>query len=141
MSAQDLHNLIARCAELVDTGDFAGVGALFAEGTYSAGFGSVRGAADVTKAFQRIVILYPDGTPRTKHVTTNTILEIDGDTAAARSYFTVFQAVVDLLPLQAIASGRYHDTFTRRDGQWRFTERRVHLDLAGDLRHHLHQIP
>ncbi|MEV4315763.1 nuclear transport factor 2 family protein [Actinocrispum sp. NPDC049592] len=141
MSDRDLHNLIARYAELVDTGDFAGVGELFAEGTYSAGFGSASGAADVTKAFQRIVILYPDGTPRTKHVTTNTILELDGDTAAARSYFTVFQAVADLLPLQPIASGRYHDTFTRRDGQWRFTERRVTVDLAGDLRHHLHQIP
>jgi hypothetical protein len=41
------------------------------------------------------------------------------------------------LALQTIVSGRYHDRFERRDGQWRFVERRVHTELVGDLSRHL----
>ena len=41
------------------------------------------------------VIVYDDGTPRTKHVTTNLAIEVDEDegTAVSRSYFTVLQAL------------------------------------------------
>jgi hypothetical protein len=59
-------------------------------------------------------------------------------TATARSYVTVFQARPGLT-LQPIMSGRYHDRFQRRDGCWRFTERRVLIDLTGDLTGHLRQ--
>jgi hypothetical protein len=47
------------------------------------------------------LIVYDDGTPRTKHVTTNIAVEVDEEagTALARSYFTVLQALPDL-PLQ-----------------------------------------
>ena len=57
------------------------------------------------------VIVYEDGTPRTKHVT-NIAIEVDAEagTASARSYFTVLQALPDL-PLQIIVSGRYLDRF------------------------------
>jgi hypothetical protein len=84
------------------------------------------------------VIVYEDGTPRTKHITTNTVVEVDeeGGTAVARSYFTVLQALPDL-PLRPIASGRYEDRFERREGEWLFVERRVRTDLVGDLSHHL----
>ena len=71
--------------------------------------------------------LHPDGTPGTKHVTTNLILEIDEDsgTASARSYWTVLQAVPGL-PLQPILAGRYHDRFARATDRWKFTETAVH---------------
>ena len=80
---------------------------------------------------------YEDGTPRTKHVTTNCIVEVDEDagTGTCRSYFTVFQAV-PALPLQAIVAGRYHDRFVREDGSWRFAERRFFIDLVGDVSQH-----
>jgi hypothetical protein len=66
------------------------------------------------------------------------ILEVDEEagTAAARSYFSVLQQVGDG-PLQAIVAGRYHDRFERVDGAWRFSERRIFVDLTGDLSHHL----
>jgi hypothetical protein len=48
----------------------------------------------------------------------------------------VLQAVPGL-PLQPIASGRYHDRFERHDGEWVFAERRVSIDLVGDVSHHL----
>ncbi|GAB3210929.1 nuclear transport factor 2 family protein [Nocardia tengchongensis] len=131
-------NLIAQYAELVDAGDFTGVGALFADAEFIGDGGSVRGSAAVEAMFHAMVIRYDDGTLRTHHVTTNIAIEFDeaAHTATTRSYFTVFQALPDL-PLQAIAAGRYHDRFERLDGQWRFTERRVGIQLTGDLSHHL----
>ncbi|GAB0105671.1 nuclear transport factor 2 family protein [Nocardia sp. JMUB6875] len=131
-------NLIAKYAELVDSGDFAGVGALFAHGTFGSSGGSVEGSAAIEKLLGHMVIRYEDGTPRTHHVTTNTAIEFDGEerAATARSYFTVFQALPDL-PLQPIAAGRYHDTFECPDGRWRFAARQVDITLAGDLSRHL----
>ncbi|MGW3496296.1 nuclear transport factor 2 family protein [Streptomyces sp. NPDC001020] len=90
--------------------------------------------------FQDTLIVYADGTPRTQHVTTNVAIEVDeqAGTAVSRSYVTVLQALPDL-PLQPIAGGRYHDRFERRDGQWRFVERRVRINLVGDVSRHLRQ--
>ncbi len=131
-------NLIAKYAELVDDGDFAGVGALLADAEFIGGGGSVRGREGIEEMLRGTVIRYEDGTPRTHHVTTNIAIEFDeaADTATARSYFTVFQALPDL-PLQAVAAGRYNDRFERLDGRWRFVERRVRVHLTGDLTHHL----
>jgi hypothetical protein len=82
--------------------------------------------------------VYEDGTPRTKHVTTNVHLEVDEEsgTAQARSYVTVLQSLPDL-PLQTILAGRYRDRFERLGGRWRFVERRFTADLVGDLSKHL----
>ncbi|MFE3026628.1 nuclear transport factor 2 family protein [Nocardia tengchongensis] len=131
-------NLIAQYAELVDAGDFTGVGALFADAEFIGDGGSVRGSAAVEAMFHAMVIRYEDGTPRTHHVTTNIAIEFDEapDTATARSYFTVFQAL-PTLPLQPIAAGRYRDRFQRVEGHWRFAERRVSMHLTGDLSGHL----
>lgn len=38
---------------------------------------------------------------------------------------------------ELVASGRYRDRFECCDGQWRFAERRVLVDLAGDVSRHL----
>ncbi|MGW4906367.1 nuclear transport factor 2 family protein [Streptomyces sp. NPDC004270] len=132
-------NLIARYAELVDTGDFAGVGELFADGEFVGSGPPAVGREGVERMLRDTVILYEDGTPRTHHATTNISVEIDAETgtAAAGSYVTVFQALPGLLPLQPIAAGRYRDRFEHRDGVWRFVARRVTIHLVGDVRHHL----
>jgi SnoaL-like domain len=139
-SATELGNLIARYAELIDAGDFDGVARLLDgaavggadDGPLLSGHDAIQGL------FASTARLYPDGTPRTKHVTTNLILEIDeaADRAAARSYWTVFQAV-EGLPLQPILAGRYHDRFVRRDGVWGFAQRRYLVDLVGDVSRHM----
>jgi 3-phenylpropionate/cinnamic acid dioxygenase small subunit len=133
--------LVFRYAELVDLGEFAAVAELFANATYravaGAGVHTRTGAVEVREQFEQLVITY-DGTPSTKHVTTNLVMDVDADaqTATARSYFTVLQARPEL-PLQIIIAGRYHDAFARIDGEWRFTDRLIFSDLAGDLRRHL----
>ncbi|MFI7386616.1 nuclear transport factor 2 family protein [Streptomyces sp. NPDC049813] len=134
-----ISHLITRYAELVDTGDLAGVNALFAEGAFTGRGGTVHGRdGGVERMLRETVILYEDGTPRTHHVTTNIAIDVDepADTATARSYVTVFQAAPGF-PLQPVAAGRYRDRFARRDGQWRFAERQVDIHLVGDVSHHL----
>ncbi|MFD7705904.1 nuclear transport factor 2 family protein [Streptomyces sp. NPDC059786] len=137
-SHRAVENLIARYAELVDDGDFAGLGHLLADAVFTGSGPSVSGREALERMFRDTLIVYADGTPRTQHVTTNLAVEVDEEagTAAARSYVTVFQALPEL-PLQAIACGRYHDRFERRAGQWRFTERLVRITLVGDVSHHL----
>ena len=131
--------LIHAYAERLDAGDLAGVGALFAHATYrSSRGGTYRGADEVATVLQRLVLLHPDGTPRTKHVLTNLTIEVDdvAGAATARSYFTVLQQT-ERIPLQIVVAGRYHDRFERVDGVWRFADRLIHGDLLGTLTDHL----
>ena len=128
-------------AERVDLGDFAGVAELFAHAKYKGGGPDdpgVDGAGPVQQILESMVRRYDDGTPRTKHVTTNLVIDADEDagTATARSYYTVLQQL-DGFPLQPIIAGRYHDAFERVDGEWRLTERVIFCDLIGDLSRHL----
>src|SRR5262245_65250639 len=84
--------LVYGYAERIDAGDLAGVAALFADGVYRSDRGGrYEGAAAVRAVLEKVVKLHDDGTPRTKHVTTNLIVEVDGNAATARSYFTVLQ--------------------------------------------------
>jgi 3-phenylpropionate/cinnamic acid dioxygenase small subunit len=137
-SYQAIENLIATYAELVDDGDFAGLGAMLADATFTGSGAPVSGPDAIEKMFRDMLIVYDDGTPRTRHVTTNVAIEADekAGTAVSRAYFTVLQALPGMA-LQPIVSGRYRDRFECCDGQWRFAERRVLVDLVGDVSRHL----
>jgi 3-phenylpropionate/cinnamic acid dioxygenase small subunit len=138
---QAIANLVFRYAEAVDAGDFELVGRLFAHATYRAQAGgavhAVEGAEAVTAQMVATTRRYDDGTPRTRHQTTNLIIEVDDDRrlAACRSYFCVLQVVGG--GLQPIIAGRYHDRLERVDDAWRFTDRLILPDLFGDLSEHL----
>ncbi|WP_181807437.1 nuclear transport factor 2 family protein [Streptomyces shenzhenensis] len=140
LSYRAIENLIARYAELVDDGDFAGLAVLLADATFTGSGEPVSGREAIERMFQDTLIVYADGTPRTQHVTTNVAIEVDeqAGTAVSRSYVTVLQALPGL-PLQPVAAGRYRDRFRRRDGQWHFAERRVSINLIGDVSRHLRQ--
>jgi 3-phenylpropionate/cinnamic acid dioxygenase small subunit len=133
--------LIYTYAERLDLGDLDGVAQLFARATLHSNQRSDvrRGSQAALETFRSSVALY-DGSPCTKHVTTNVIIDVDAQqgTATARSYFTVLQARPEL-PLQIVIAGRYHDQFARTDGLWHFTDRMIYVDLLGDLRFHLKQ--
>jgi len=144
---RQIGNLIGAYTELIDRGDFDGLADLLAD----AGVGEVppdddrdraaqvlRGRDRLRALFESTTRRYPDGTPLTKHLTTNLIVDIDETLgrATSRSSWLVLQAAPGL-PLQPILAGRYHDRFECRDGRWRFTERLYQVDLVGDVSHHL----
>jgi 3-phenylpropionate/cinnamic acid dioxygenase small subunit len=136
-------NLLARYAQLLDAGDFAGLGALFAEGSvrFDGSDDVVVGAEAVGGMYASVVQVHGDS-PLTKHVMTNFQIEVDpgGQEATAHSYYTVFQAHPEL-PLQPVALGQYEDAFKKRGGTWRFADRKIYRDLVGDLRFHLRRDP
>lgn len=136
-----IENLIYCYAERIDAGDLHGVAELFRDAEIVSTVHNVRhtGFDEVLKMYQRACRLYPPtGTPLTKHLTTNVIIELheSGREAHARSYYTVIQAT-DALPLQAIISGRYKDRFHKVESQWRFASREMFVDLVGNCSAHL----
>ncbi len=137
-SATEIANLLYRYAELMDAGELEAAAELFRHARMKSG-GTLLDSAGMLENWRRYVKIHPCGTPRTKHVITNPIIEVDeaANTASCRSYYTVLQAT-DAVPLQVIAAGRYHDEFERAEGKWRFSYRDYTLfDLQGDLSDHL----
>lgn len=134
-------SLLYTYAERIDAGDFAGIGELFAHATLTfEGFDDAVSGRDAVEAlYVRSTRRYEDGTPRTKHVMTNVIVEVgdDATTAASRSYFTVLQAVPGALALQPIIAGRYAHTYRLVDGVWQVATMHITIDLVGDLAHHM----
>jgi 3-phenylpropionate/cinnamic acid dioxygenase small subunit len=126
--------LLYRYAELIDAGDFDGVGTLLGRGSFM----GVTGAPAIAELFASTTKRFPDsgGTPRTRHLVLNPIITLAGDTASARSTFCVVQQT-STVPLQPIVVGRYADTFAREDGEWFFTERAVVIEMLGDVSDHL----
>jgi 3-phenylpropionate/cinnamic acid dioxygenase small subunit len=135
-AARQISDLMFRYAELFDTGRFDEFAALFAHGRWHR---AGPGAAATRQWIDENVLLY-QGQPRTKHVTTNVVVDVDEDAGTATAYVTIFQALPDF-PLQPIFSGRYSDRLARIDGEWRWTERRVLNDLYGDISRHVRYPP
>ncbi len=143
--ADAIRNLLYRYAEAMDAGEFEAVAELFADAVLVGPDG-----ATVAEGRDGALALYAGGTrlhhgsPRTRHLALNPIVEItgDGSSATCRSVYVVFQAT-DSFPLQPIITGRYRDAFDRSpEGAWRFRRRQFLVDLTGDLSHHLgYQLP
>jgi hypothetical protein len=135
-----VRNLLGRYCERLDAGDLPGVGALFAHGRLATEDGTVlaTGAEEVAAFYGRGTRLH-DGSPRTKHLVIDTVLEpsADGGSIVARSSYVVLQAVEGELALQPIIAGRYVDSFARDEDGWTWVERRFAVDLVGDLSRHL----
>ena len=141
--AIDIPNLLYRYADAIDAGDFENAAALFAHGHLIAEGQRLETPASMAQMWRDWVIVYPGGTPRTRHLTTNPMIDVsdDGQTASCRSQWTVLQATDDLA-LQIIATGRYHDRFAIIDGRWCFTERNyAQIDLLGDVSRHMRLPP
>lgn len=134
-----IRNLIGRYCDLMDAGDFDGIGALFIRAALAAGDGGpfAEGPDEIAAFFAAGTQLHGGGLA-TKHLVTNTVIdEPDADgVVVARSSYLVLQAL-EGFPLQPIITGRYLDRFANGPGGWFFTERRFFVDLIGDLSHHL----
>ena len=142
-AARDIENLVYTYAERIDAGDLDGGAALFAHGRICGVEDGppetvFEGTARVRQMYEMATRLYDDGTPKTKHFTTNVRIDVDEDagTARASAYYCVTQATPEL-PLQVIVTGHYRDTFHRVDGAWWFDSRTMYVDQIGDTSRHL----
>lgn len=137
----DIPNLLYRYADFIDAGDFDGAARLFANAeVYFDDGDAVREENEMVAVWKSWVKLY-EGRPKTRHLISNPIIELSGNqqTASCQSQWTVLQATDDL-PLQAIGTGRYEDTFAIVDGMWTFKTRRyAGIDLIGDMSQHVMQ--
>jgi len=138
---REIAALIHGYAECIDDGDFEGVAELLADAELrTEGIpGAVRGREAILDLYRRTTRIHPEtGTPRTAHLVTNLVIDVDEEarSARARSRFAVLQATPEL-PLQVVAAGRYRDRFHRGPAGWCFRERVIRLDLLGNLTSHL----
>jgi 3-phenylpropionate/cinnamic acid dioxygenase small subunit len=129
---QAIEALMYAYCRAIDRGDFQTFSTLFAQAQWL-----VEGETPSPASAQN-VILYQDGTPRTKHVVTNveTAVLDNGVSATGHSYVTVYQQVGPR-PLEVIFVGEYFDEFVREAGVWRFSRRDIQNPLYGDLSRHL----
>ena len=131
--------LLYRYAELIDAGDFDGVGQLLARATFAGTrSASTSGVDSIAKLFAMTTRRYPDhdNTPRTRHLVLNPIVHVEDRTATARSTFCVIQNT-ETVPLRPIVVGRYFDSFSCDDDGWYFTARQVDVEMIGDISAHL----
>ena len=136
---EQILSLLNRYSHTVDGGDLEGFAALFEKAEwYVDGTTPNRGSKEVSENILSKLIIYEDGTPRTRHVNANIEIDINDEagTAKAQRYVTVLQQT-DKLPLQPIFSGHYHDEFVRENGEWRFAKTVVHQPFVGDMSQHL----
>ncbi|WP_461534913.1 nuclear transport factor 2 family protein [Spongorhabdus nitratireducens] len=138
-SYQAVLDLVNRYSFTLDSGDLQGFTDLFAKAEWV--FDGGEPAHGSQELFDRVVfrvILYPDGTPRTRHSSTNVNIVVDeqAGTATCERYVVVYQQT-DVLPLQLIYSGHYFDEFARKDNQWHFTRCEIRHPFYGDISHHL----
>jgi hypothetical protein len=108
---------------------FAELGALFtADGEWIARYARARGPAEIANLMARNI----PAEPKRKHFIMNSLIRLDGDRATAHtSYLVVLQASGGAL-VPSVA-GTYEDVLVRTPAGWRFRERRLVHDLAGEL--------
>lgn len=143
MSEQAVANLLCRYARVLDGGDFAALGGLFAEGSvrFTETDATYTGAAAVQHMYEDIVQVHEDGRPGTMHLVTNLEIHLDSEIRArAHSYYTVLQRTASN-PLAVVAAGEYDDRIHKSGESWLFTERLISIHFEGDLSEHLHTSP
>src|SRR5262245_46360976 len=116
-----IRELFSEYSFRMDDFRFKELSALFIpDGEWIAPYARARGRAEIAALMARNI----PAEPRRKHFIMNSLIELDGDRATARtSYLVILQAAgAGLTPSVA---GTYHDVLVRTPEGWRFRERRL----------------
>ncbi len=120
-----IREVVIRYGEYLDARDYAGYASLFAsDGVWTGGFGSATGPAAIQEMLEKNLGKPAQGfvNKANFHLMTTVVVDVDGDTAKARSRYTFFTASSDNRPTVALA-GRYVDEFIRENGTWKIKRR------------------
>jgi hypothetical protein len=121
-----IRELMARYCFHFDGGEFDQWLELFTDdATFDLG---ARGRFSGREALRNFLKAIPltNGLPMMRHCVMNSIVRVEGDDAAARSYVVVVHGGAQL---GLTLAGRYEDRLAKVGGAWRFRERIVHFDL------------
>lgn len=122
---QAIRDVVVRYGEYLDARDYAAYASLFArDGVWTGGFGSFTGPAAIQEMLEKNLGKPQPGfiNKANFHLMTTVVVDVDGDTARARSRYTFFTASPDNRPTAALA-GRYVDEFVRENGAWKIKRR------------------
>jgi 3-phenylpropionate/cinnamic acid dioxygenase small subunit len=125
-----IRELLARYCFLLDGYKLKEFAALFtADGEWISRNGTATGPEAIERLLRGLV---PEPAPgkRRKHLTTNIIVELAGDSATVASNFLVVRDS-EAGPAIAVA-GTYDDTVVRTAEGWKFKSRRLSHDIAGE---------
>lgn len=125
---ESIRRVLIAYGEYLDARDYAAYAALFArDGTWTGGFGSATGPAEIETMLERNLGRPGPGfiNKSNFHLMTTMSVDVHGDTATARSRYLFFTATPENRPQVALA-GRYEDEFVREDGQWKIKRRTTH---------------
>jgi hypothetical protein len=125
---QAIREIAIRYGEYLDARDYAGYAALFAsDGVWTGGFGSATGPAAIQALLEKNLGKPEPGfiNKANFHLMTTVVVDVDGDTAKARSRYTFFTSSPDNRPTVALA-GRYVDELIREKGTWKIKKRTTH---------------
>ncbi|MFM8769807.1 MAG: nuclear transport factor 2 family protein, partial [Rubrivivax sp.] len=75
-AALEIPNLLYRYSDAIDAARFDEAAALFDHGAVWVQGQRIQGREAIATMWRRWVRLYPDGTPRTRHLVTNPLIEL-----------------------------------------------------------------
>jgi uncharacterized protein (TIGR02246 family) len=129
MSDKDeIRELLARYCFALDAGRFEDMAALFTpDGVWETAFGTGTGRAGIVAQAESIAT---GPRPRRVHLTTNIVIDLDGDTATARSNWALIQnsAAGPMIG----SGGGYEDRLVKVDGRWFFEHRTIDRFIKAD---------
>ena len=113
----------------LDQRDFAAYASLFTDDAVWAGnLGKAVGPAEIEQLLIRTMEVYPSDLERTYHLVMNEAIDVDGDTATAKSSWGfVTRGPSDAPVLEML--GRYRDELRRTPAGWRFARRVAYSDI------------
>lgn len=123
MSDKDeIRELLARYCFALDADKIDEMAALFTQdGVWETAFGTGTGRAGIVAQANSIAT---GNRPKRVHLTTNIVIDLDGDTATARSNWALIQNVPSGVPIIG-SGGAYSDRLVKVGGQWFFKHRTI----------------
>jgi uncharacterized protein (TIGR02246 family) len=127
MSDKDeIRELLARYCFALDADRFEEMAALFTpDGVWETAFGTGTGRTGIVAQARSIAT---EPRPRRVHLTTNVVIELDGDTATARSNWALIQNSPNGPGIGS--GGSYSDRLVKVDGRWFFKHRTIDRYIA-----------
>jgi uncharacterized protein (TIGR02246 family) len=119
---EEIRRTIGGYCQRLDDGRFDEWAELFTEDARLVLMGRVTTGRDAIRRYMEIV--QPDGS-RGMHVTTNSLIDVDGDQATATTDY-LFVRPSDQ-GISVIAAGRYYDRLVHQRDRWQFEERSITL--------------